>query len=356
MLKTTNSTDCSSSTAASLIANGGAYIGKKLSVGGYAVLQSTSNSILLTKSYFPDKRGPLGCSINGTQVNFSGRTGKYSFTLDIKFKAGVVSGTSITFTIGNLKSTTVRIGTNLSAMSPYSVTFSNVSFDGSQIGKNYTVSASYSGSVFPISSVSNFKLNDYGENSGKMIAIGDVTDIYAGNTVIGCTNGGQSRRIEIGANGSSYVYATSNTSGLTATSSDRRDKADFESITSSLEFVNELKPVTFVDNHRDKYIIEGIFDEENYTAQTFKGHRRIAGFIAQEVYQSMKDIYNDDNYASIVDYSRYDEDSEVDRYYMRYTQLIPFLTGAIQELSSKLDTATNKISELESKIAELQDK
>lgn len=299
MLKTTNSTDCSSSTSASLIASGGAYIGKKLSVGGYAILQSTSNSILLTKSYNPVKKEPLSCSISGTKVKFSGRTGTYSFTLDIKFKSGVVSGTSVTFTIGSLKSTTVTIGVNIAPMNPYTVTFSNVSFSNSQIGQNYNVSAALSGgSIFAISSVSNFNLDDSGENSGKMIAIGDVTNIYKGNTVIGCTNGGQSRRIEIGANGSSYVYATSNTSGLTATSSDRRDKADFESITSSLEFVNELQPVTFVDNHRDKYIIEGIFDEENYTAQTFKGHRRIAGFIAQEVYQSMKDIYNDDNYAS----------------------------------------------------------
>lgn len=299
MLKTTNSTDCSSSTSASLIASGGAYIGKKLSVGGYAVLQSTSKSILLTKSYNPVKEEPLRCNISGTKVNFNGRVGKYSFTLDITFRLGISSETSVTFTIGNLKSTTVT-GVKVGAMIPFTVTFSNVSFDGSQLGPNYDVSATNSsGSLFPISSVSNFKLNDFGENSGKMIAIGDVTNIYKGNTVIGCTkNGGQSRRIEIGANGSSYVYATSNTSGLTATSSDRRDKADFESITSSLEFVNELQPVTFVDNHRDKYIIEGIFDEENYTAQTFKGHRRIAGFIAQEVYQSMKDIYNDDNYAS----------------------------------------------------------
>ena len=65
----------------------------------------------------------------------------------------------------------------------------------------------------------------------------------------------------------------------------------------------------------------------------------------------MQDVYQDDNYASIVDYSKYDEDNSdvLDRYHMRYTQLIPFLTGAIQELSKKVEDLEAKIKELEVK-------
>jgi hypothetical protein len=71
----------------------------------------------------------------------------------------------------------------------------------------------------------------------------------------------------------------------------------------------------------------------------------------------MIETYKDDNYASVVDYSKYDEPTiEEDRYYIRYTQLIPFLTGAIQELSNKLDTATSKIAELENTIESLKNK
>jgi hypothetical protein len=135
---------------------------------------------------------------------------------------------------------------------------------------------------------------------------------------------------------------------------------DFSNITKSLEFVNKLTPVTFVDNSRLKYIdSNGNFDDELYNRGCFKGHRRIAGFIAQDVYQTMKDIYDDDNYASIVDYSLYDNTNYSDmaipdRYSIKYNAIIPFLTGAIQELSKKLDDANAKITELENTISEMK--
>lgn len=74
------------------------------------------------------------------------------------------------------------------------------------------------------------------------------------------------------------------------------------------------------------------------------------------MYQSMKDVYGDDNYASIVDYSKYDNpNNEVDRYYMRYTQIIPFLTGAIQELSKEIDSLKETISSQQEVIESLKE-
>ena len=156
--------------------------------------------------------------------------------------------------------------------------------------------------------------------------------------------------LTLGVGGSIYAYKSTAT-GSWATTSDRRDKADFKTIEKSLEFINNLEPVTFVDNHRDNYKLDdGTFDEKAYSLQTLKKKRRISGFIAQDVYQSMKDIYGDDNYASIVDYNKYDhpDSNDVDRYCMRYEALIPFLTGAIQELSKEVDSLKATIAELKS--------
>jgi hypothetical protein len=212
-------------------------------------------------------------------------------------------------------------------------------------------------------------------NSGT-IAIGKCDEVYVGNTAIGCSNtyNYPERRVTIGADGVAMAYVTDAQSNW-ANASDYRDKTDFKSISNSLKFINLLNPVTFVNNQREKYtsfkdtgviddngkmITEKIFNNIDYMNGTLKGDRRISGFIAQDVYKAMIDIYNDDNYACIVDYNMYDKDIEdnndiePERYYMRYTQLIPFLTGAIQELSSKLDEATNKINELENTISEMK--
>lgn len=206
-------------------------------------------------------------------------------------------------------------------------------------------------------------------NSGT-IAIGKCDEVYVGNTAIGCSNtyNFPARRVTIGADGIAMSYLTGAQSGWT-NASDYRDKTDFKSISNSLKFINLLNPVTFVDNQREKYtsfkdtgvlddngkmITEKIFNDIDHMNGTLKGDRRISGFIAQDVYKAMIDIYNDDNYACIVDYNMYDNDIEdnndiePDRYYMRYTQLIPFLTGAIQELSKEIDALKATIAELKS--------
>ena len=52
----------------------------------------------------------------------------------------------------------------------------------------------------------------------------------------------------------------------------------------------------------------------------------------------MIETYNDDNYAEIVDYSKYNyPDSENDKYWMGQTALIPFLVSAIQEQQTQIE-------------------
>ena len=76
----------------------------------------------------------------------------------------------------------------------------------------------------------------------------------------------------------------------------------------------------FRDDYKDE---EGNFDEEAYLAGTKKKTSRQSGFKAQDVYAKMIETYNDDNYAEIVDYSKYNyPDSESDKYWMGQTALI----------------------------------
>ena len=68
-----------------------------------------------------------------------------------------------------------------------------------------------------------------------------------------------------------------------------------------------MSPVTYVSNLRSEYLVlneetgEETFDEESYKLGTKRGHRRQAGFLAQDAYQAMIDTYEDDNYAALVD-------------------------------------------------------
>lgn len=123
--------------------------------------------------------------------------------------------------------------------------------------------------------------------------------------------------------------------------SDYRDKTDFLNIESdkALNFINSLQGKTYVYNHRHDYKDEnGNFDEVSYLAGTKKHNRRQAGFIAQDTYQSMINIFQDDNYADIVDYSKYDyPDIEEDQYYMAKEALIPFLVEAIKEQQKQIE-------------------
>lgn len=193
-------------------------------------------------------------------------------------------------------------------------------------------------------------------SSSNSVILGCSQSAYAGQTAINCPpdNGYD---ILIGAGDRLYASIASSTSTSWSVTSDARDKTDFRKIDDSLKFINSLKPVRFLNNSREKYIFNGEFDEDMYKKALLKGNRRQVGFIAQEVYETMKDIYSDDNYANIVDYNNYHEEKEkheLDRYMMCYTAFIPFLTGAIQELSKKLDDANAKITELENTISEMK--
>lgn len=183
----------------------------------------------------------------------------------------------------------------------------------------------------------------------------------ASYTHIGYNYTSTGRALALGVGNSGYCYMNAAGSSWTS-ASDRRDKTDIEPLRDSLNFIKQLRPVTYVMNNRDLYkstfeyddgtVVE-LFDEEGYRNETKKKTRRFVGLVAQDLYQTMNEYYGSDNYMDIVDWSGYDHPEEietnVDQYTIQYERLVPVLIKAVQELSSQVDELRAEIEQLKNK-------
>lgn len=179
-------------------------------------------------------------------------------------------------------------------------------------------------------------------------------------TQIGVNNYTSSgRALYLGAGYTGFTYMNSAGSSWTS-ASDIRDKTDIQTIDHALDFIKKLKPITYVMNDRERYLIRDkddnpILDEngkQQYDVEAHergdkKKHRRFAGLSAQDTYQAMLDCYNNDtNYAQIVDNNKFDhpDDEYLEQYSMSYERLVPFLIKAVQEQQAQIDALKNKIA------------
>lgn len=218
-------------------------------------------------------------------------------------------------------------------------------------------------------------------NNDRCTVVGGNSGAYGTQiTVIGA---GASSRVNSTVNSTliahQYTYTTSNAMrfgndavtliqgrvNFTA-ASDERDKADFEPVDKALEFVNKLKPVRYVLNPRQNYVdFDNLsnsereqwqeygfapYDKEAHAAGKEKGERKRVGFSAQHTQKVLQEVYGDDNYMDIVHNDQYDRlaagetlpEGVEEQLSMTYTNVIPALVGAIQEL-------TQRVKELEAK-------
>lgn len=172
------------------------------------------------------------------------------------------------------------------------------------------------------------------------------------------TSTGRALYLGVGRKGFTYM----NAAGASWTSaSDIRDKTDIQTIDHALDFIKKLKPITYVMNDRERYLIRDkddnpILDEngkQQYDVEAHKRgdkkkHRRFAGLSAQDTYQAMLDCYNNDtNYAQIVDNNKFDhpDDEYLEQYSMSYERLVPFLIKAIQEQQEQIEKLKSKLGE-----------
>jgi hypothetical protein len=102
--------------------------------------------------------------------------------------------------------------------------------------------------------------------------------------------------------------------------SDKRDKTNIETLPVGLDFINELKPVSFDWDRRD-----GTFKDKKDT-----------GFIAQEL-DEVQVKYNVEDYLELV------SKDDPDRLEASYGKLIPVLVKAIQELSEEVSSLKSEL-------------
>ena len=179
--------------------------------------------------------------------------------------------------------------------------------------------------------------NDGGQYFTNCSIIGNNTSVTADN------------QIQLGGSGTT-VYAY----GAVQDRSDVRDKADIVEIPVGLNFVNKLKPKFYRWNYREDYFQRDasnnlILDSSknpimNTQDDSKKRLRYHAGLIAQDVKQTMDEIS--------IDFGLYQDHSVnggKDVKSLGYTELIPVLIKAVQELSAKNVELENRIKILENK-------
>ena len=125
-------------------------------------------------------------------------------------------------------------------------------------------------------------------------------------------------------------------------SSDSRDKADVTDFNIGLEWVKDLRPVTYKWDKRTWY---GTEEQPYGTPDGSKKQSKVhLGFLAQEVLEVEKANGFGDSADTMLT-CNITEDGQ--RYGMKYERLVPVLVNALKELSAKNDALEARIKKLE---------
>ena len=150
----------------------------------------------------------------------------------------------------------------------------------------------------------------------------------ASNTVIGGSAGNSSSVINLTTQSNRVVIGDANVTNayiLVAwtVTSDSRDKSDVQSAPYGLQFVNELIPITYKWDKRDKY--------ENSTPDgTHKESKTQLGFLAQDV------IALEKKHGGVAGDLLIADDETEESLKITETKFIPILVKAIQELTARV--------------------
>ena len=121
--------------------------------------------------------------------------------------------------------------------------------------------------------------------------------------------------------------------------SDERMKEDIQDSTAGLDFINDLRPITF-KWRMEKDIPEELITHVPDSEKRFKNDKINHGFIAQEV----KEVI--DSHSEIKDgFDMWSEDEKDGRQRVGPGSLIPMLTKAVQELSQQVEDLKKKVGD-----------
>ena len=124
-------------------------------------------------------------------------------------------------------------------------------------------------------------------------------------------------------------------------SSDSRDKADITDFTIGLNWIKDLRPVTYKWDKRSWY---GTDEEPLGTPDGSKKKSKVnIGFLAQEALEVEKANGFGDSADNML-ICNLTEDGQ--RYGMKYERLVPILVNAVKELSTKVTTLEAEVTKL----------
>jgi hypothetical protein len=164
----------------------------------------------------------------------------------------------------------------------------------------------------------------------------------------------ESNVVVLGNNSISALYCADDS----ISTSDGRDKADIENSTIGLDFVNQMRPVTYRWDRRSWYVEENFDDmgvdqitKEDIASAVSDGSKKKdkinLGFIAQEIQSLEREI----GYSGVKEDGTADRDTELvvdttaDGSFLgiKYPRLIPILVNAVQELSQQVEDLKKKV-------------
>jgi len=177
--------------------------------------------------------------------------------------------------------------------------------------------------------------NGVGQSSGLLITSGVQNVFYGAFAGDNTTTGSNNVAIGYAARPSNATVSDSVTLGNSSIStlrcqqtsitalSDERDKTNIEPVQLGLDFVNELKPVTFDWAMRPEY------DENGDVINNANNGKSETGFIAQDLL-ALQNKYDTEAYLKLV------EQDNPERLEASAGKLLPILVKAIQDLSAKV--------------------
>ena len=129
-------------------------------------------------------------------------------------------------------------------------------------------------------------------------------------------------------------------------SSDQRDKTDIVNFTHGLDWIKQLRPVSYRWDRRSTYatLVDGSPKGLGTPDGSKKEPKQHLGFLAQEVLA----IEQADGFASSRDNMLIvNQTPDETAYGLKYERFIPILVNAIKELSTEVDTLKTKVAALE---------
>jgi hypothetical protein len=120
----------------------------------------------------------------------------------------------------------------------------------------------------------------------------------------------------------------------TINTSDANAKTDVAEDVPALEFVNQLRPVSYRWKVRKNEVVQG---EDGPEVVAHPGVRRHLGFIAQEVRAAL----------GSQDFGIYTKDAETGEAGLRYDQFAPILVKALQEATARIEALEAKLAAME---------